>query len=129
MLILKRAFQHEYLLAAPMLMCVEPRPRCPAHKGHVFTGGRMQRQNREPLDKAGGEPGFAGINMKLPLILCIKLMQLHQNGASLIGMRCVAGANRIAHICPRWIIAAFIGKHPLKHQIFLAALMGVGLKS
>ena len=55
MLILKRAFDDIYLLAAPMPVRIELCPGCPTHKRYAFGAVGMERQHCKTWNGPGGK--------------------------------------------------------------------------
>ena len=61
-------------------------------------------------------------------VLRVELVQLDQNGRALHSRRSVRGRRRVANIAADGKISGLVLKYTVQHQIFFAAVMGMGGK-
>ena len=78
-LITKRAFQHEDLFPAPVVMGLEPRIGRPLHQGDMLGLERVQRHHLQAIDQAGVPLAVTGLEPYRPGVLRTELPQFDKN--------------------------------------------------
>ena len=128
-LVLENTSEHKDFLAAGVAVGLKHRARCPAHQGNVLRSVGVQGQHLQPAHQARQPDGLGGVDHQPLLIGRVHLLQFHQDRAAASAEGGVAGAHGIAQVGAGAVIAVLIREGAFQHQNFLAAAMGVALKT
>jgi hypothetical protein len=127
--ILPGAFEHEDLLPALMARGRHRGPGAPSLQLHRFGRHGVKRQNLDTGRARCGEVRVARIHDHLLGIGARELVQLHEDRRAFgPDMRTVRRADGIAHIGADRVVACLVREHAVKHEVFLAPAMGMGVE-
>ena len=125
MFVLEHAFEHENLHTAPVAMPGTAAARRPADQRYPLGSKLVQRQNPYTRSRSRLVMRCLGVDDLVHRIAFLELVQLYEQGAAAVAMRCVAAADWVTHIRTWRIVAMLIRKHAFQDQELLAAAMGM----
>src|SRR5213078_724352 len=103
--VLEHAFEHENLHTAPVAMPGTAAARRPADQRYPLGSKLVQRQNPYTRSRSRLVMRCLGVDDLVHRIAFLELVQLYEQGAAAVAMRCVAAADWVTHI-RTWRIVA-----------------------
>src|SRR5437868_15196290 len=99
--------------------------RRPADQRYPLGSKLVQRQNPYTRSRSRLVMRCLGVDDLVHRIAFLELVQLYEQGAAAVAVRCVAAADWVTHIRTWRVVAMLIRKHAFQDQALLAAATGI----